>query len=177
VPRNRADIARDDKVGEIVAAARDRLVDGGYENLSVAGVARDLGLAQAAVYWYFPSKDHLLVAAVEGMFHDILAAKPPKRSTLSSVLWFTERLSEIADLRRAVRERARVSQVAAEFDRNMADFLRVMLMNALSDDGVFAPEDVADLLMALCEGVLVLPTTRKRKRELIAMGVERLVSG
>jgi len=47
---------------EILALAQARLREGGYEALSVAALARELGLAQNAIYWYFPSKDHLFVA-------------------------------------------------------------------------------------------------------------------
>ena len=176
MPRNRSAVARDAKVGEIVEAARARLIDGGYPSLSVAGLARDLGLAQAAVYWYFPTKDHLFVAAVERILHDVLDRKPHRGSTVDRVLWLAERLHEFQDLRMTMRERARVSETVARFEADVAALFRVMLVNSLCDD-VAAGEvdDVADAVMALCEGVLLRDVGRTRRRQLIRFGFERLV--
>ena len=172
MPRTRHDVARDAKVDEIVEAARARLLDGGAAHLSVAAIARELGLAQAAVYWYFPTRDHLFVAAVERILHDVLARKPRAGTTLDHVLWIADRLDEVQDLRMALRERAKASELVAAFDRDVHALLRVLLVNALppgvDDDGV-------DAFMALCEGVLLQHLGRRRRREVLRLGYERLV--
>ena len=176
MPRNRAEVAREVKVDEIVEAARRRLVDGDYASLSMAALARDLDVAQAAIYWYFPSKDHLFVAAVDRIFHDVLGRKPRGGTCLDHVIWFMERLQEFQVLRMALRERARVADVAAEFDRDMSDFLNVMLANAIRPD--VPPElldDAVDTVMALCEGVLAQPLSKRRRREVVRFGYERIV--
>ncbi|HEX4904929.1 MAG TPA: helix-turn-helix domain-containing protein, partial [Acidimicrobiales bacterium] len=176
VPRNRADVARDVKVDEIVEAARARLVDGGYGALSVAGLARELGLAQAAVYWYFPTKDDLFVAAVERILHDILERKPRRGTTIDRVLWLADRLHEFHDLRMTMRDRARVAEGVARFEADVNALFRVLLINALRDDVDGAEiDDVADAVMALCDGVLLRDLGQRRRRELIRFGFERLV--
>jgi AcrR family transcriptional regulator len=176
VPRTRSDVERDAKVDEIVEAARVRLVDGGLANLSVAALARELGLAQAAIYWYFPTKDHLFVAAVERILHDILARKPRKGSCLDEVLWFADRLAEFQDLRMAMRERAKQSDVVAGFERDVMALLRVLLVNALRSDAADDTiDDTADAVMALCEGVLLRDVGKRRRAELIRFGYARLV--
>jgi AcrR family transcriptional regulator len=176
VPRNRADVARDVKVDEIVEAARTRLVEGGYGALSVAALARDLGLAQAAVYWYFPTKDQLFVAAVERILHDILAQKPRRGAPVDRVLWFADRLQEFQDLRMTIRDRARISEPVARFEADVNELFRVMLVGSLGDEVAAAEvEDVADAVMALCEGVLLRDLSRNRRRQLIRLGYERLV--
>lgn len=54
---------RTEMIEEIKAAARARLaVDGA--NLSLRGVARDLGIVASALYRYFPSRDDLLTALI-----------------------------------------------------------------------------------------------------------------
>jgi AcrR family transcriptional regulator len=83
VARTRTDLDREAKTGEILAAAERRLRDGGYPALSIAAIARELGLAQNAIYWYFPSKDHLFVAALERMLRAIVARKPPSARPLA----------------------------------------------------------------------------------------------
>src|SRR3954467_14811008 len=112
VPRRRVEFERDEKTREILDAAAARLRAHGYDGLSVAALARDLGIANNAVYWYFPSKDELVVAAVEQMLADIVARKPPSSRGLEhQVLWFVDQLSELADLRAALAQRAGTSAV------------------------------------------------------------------
>src|SRR4051812_10125514 len=105
MPRTRPELEREAKVAEIVDAAARRLREGGYDALSVAALARELGIAQNAVYWYFPSKDHLFVAALERTMRDIMAGKPPRqRSVERKVLWFVDRLQELEHVRTAMYE-------------------------------------------------------------------------
>src|SRR3712207_1026154 len=106
MPRTRPEIDRESKLREIVDAAERRLRAGGYDALSVAALARELGLAQAAVYWYFPSKDHLFVAALESMLEKIFSKKPHDRTKLEKVLWLTDRFAQIFELRGAIYEQA-----------------------------------------------------------------------
>jgi AcrR family transcriptional regulator len=176
VPRNRADVARDVKVDQIVEAARARLIEGGYGALSMAALARELGLAQAAVYWYFPTKDDLFVAAVERILHDILERKPRRGTTVDRVLWLADRLHEFQDLRMTMRERARVTESVARFEADVNGLFRVLLVNALQDEVRNGDADeVADAVMALVEGALLRDVGRARRRELIRFGFERLV--
>lgn len=176
MPRNRSEVTRDAKIEEIVEAARLRLVEGGYGALSVAALARDLGLAQGAIYWYFPTKDHLFVAAVERILHDILSRKPRRGSALDEVVWFAERLHEVQDLRMAMRDRARFSEVVAKFEQDISDLLAFMLTNALAGSiGEDDIGDVVDCVMALCEGVLLRDVGQRRRRHLIAFGYTRIV--
>jgi AcrR family transcriptional regulator len=178
VPRTRADVARDQKVGEIVDAARDRLLDGGYEALSVVGLARDLGLAQNAVYWYFPTKDHLFVAGVDRILHDVLSRKPRHGSALSRVLWFADRLHEFQDLRVTMHDRARTSEVVASYEADAVSLLRTLLTGAL--EGQVADDrlaDTVDAVLALCEGVLLHDLGRARRRRIIELGYSALVNG
>jgi AcrR family transcriptional regulator len=49
----------------IVGAVVDVLLEGGYAALNFSAVAERAGLARPSVYWYFKSKDDLVVAACE----------------------------------------------------------------------------------------------------------------
>src|SRR3712207_9351388 len=96
------------------------------------GIARELGIAQNAVYWYFPSKDHLFVAALERMLRDVVARKPPRQRSLErKILWFVEQLEEMAEVRAAMFERARTSEVVARFVAELHAVWRRMLTNVL----------------------------------------------
>ena len=142
----------------------------------MADLARELGLAQNAIYWYFPTKDHLLVAAVERILHDVLARKPRRGGIVGHVLWFTERLGELQDLRLTIRERARSSDVVAAFEADVVALLRFMLVSALSavvdDDHL---DDTADAVMALCEGLLLRDLSKAQRTRVVRFGLARLL--
>jgi AcrR family transcriptional regulator len=175
--RIRSEVERDAKVGEIVDVAVRRLREGGYEALSVAGIARELGIAQNAVYWYFPSKDHLFVAALERMLRDIHARKPPPdRALEKKVLFFVEQLDALADVRAAMYDRARTSEVVAEFARNLDAVWRRMLTNVLR--GKVSPYDlnaIVDTLLATFQGALLRPHTPTELRRTVRFALSRFV--
>src|SRR5947209_20331042 len=134
MPRTRSEQSRPEKVEEILELAERRLRDGGWESLSVAGIARELGLAQNAIYWYFPSKDHLFVAALERMLMQTIARKPSRRvGDLERILWFTDRFQVLSDLRGPMNERARRSPVVAEFVARLDELLSRMLAVAMAE--------------------------------------------
>ncbi|MBF6339094.1 TetR/AcrR family transcriptional regulator [Nocardia abscessus] len=73
---------RSEMIEEIKATARKRLaVDGA--NLSLRGVARDMGIVASALYRYFPSRDDLLTALILEAYGSLAVAaeaadaKPP----------------------------------------------------------------------------------------------------
>jgi len=170
-------VSRDEKVGEIVELADRRLREGGYEALSVAAIARELGIAQNAVYWYFPSKDHLFVAALERMLEQIAARKPSRAAgEIERILWFTDQFQALSGLRAAMTERARNSEVVAEFVRELDALLSRMLSNALRDH---VPEDelpiAVETFRATVEGTFVKGLDRRARRKVLTFTLERLM--
>ncbi|HEX4701831.1 MAG TPA: TetR/AcrR family transcriptional regulator [Pseudonocardiaceae bacterium] len=64
---------RTEMIEEIKAVARARLATDGA-NLSLRGVARDLGVVASALYRYFPSRDDLLTALITEAYEALGAA-------------------------------------------------------------------------------------------------------
>lgn len=178
MPRTRATVSRDDKVGEIAAAAERRLREGGYEGLSVAAIARELGLAQNAIYWYFPSKDHLFVAALERMLGEIAARKPTRDAgEVERILWFTDQFQALSHLRPAMSDRARSSEVVARFVADLDALLSRMLSNALRDHVPAAELAVAvETFRATVEGTFVKGLSTRARRNVLTFALERLMS-
>src|SRR5438552_9730135 len=141
MPRTRPELDREEKVGEVLDAAERQLLDGGFDALSVAGIARELGLAQNAVYWYFASRDHLFVAALERILHRAVSTRKPPHDHDPTVmaLWFVDRLGQFQPLLAAVHDRARFSPVVAEFRDDVRAQLRAMFLGAIASLG--RPED------------------------------------
>jgi AcrR family transcriptional regulator len=177
VPRTRQAVSRDEKVGEIVAAAERRVREDGYEALSVAAIARELGLAQNAVYWYFPSKDHLFVAVLERMLREIMARKPSQAvGEVERILWFTDQFAALSDLRGAMNERARSAQVVADFVAELDALLSRMLSNALRNH---VPEEslqvAVESFRATVEGTFVKGLSKRERRKVLSFTLERLI--
>jgi AcrR family transcriptional regulator len=177
VPKTRPAVSRDEKVGEILEAAARRLREGGYEALSVAGIARELGLAQNAIYWYFPSKDALFVAALERMLREIVARKPSRQvGEIERILWFTDQSQALSDLRGAMNERARSSPVVADFVQELDALLSRMLSNALRDHVPEADLPVAvETFRATVEGTFVKGLGKRERRKVLTFALERLM--
>jgi AcrR family transcriptional regulator len=179
VPKTRQAVSRDVKQGEIVALAEQRLREGGYEALSVAAIARELGLAGNAIYWYFPSKDHLFVAALEQMLREIAARKPSRAvGEVERILWFTDQFQALSDLRGAMNERARSSEVVASFVQELDALLSRMLSNALRDHVPEKELPVAvETFRATVEGTFVKGLGKRERRKVLTFALERLMGG
>ena len=174
--RTRVELDRGEKEAQILEAAERRLVEGGYGALSVVGLARELGLAQNAVYWYFPSTDHLFVAALERMMRGIAARKPPRHGSPDrQVMWFVDQLAELEHVRAAMYERARESDVVAAFVSELNATWRRMLAGALADRIAEADRELAvDALLATIQGALFQGLAPAERRRLIGYALERL---
>jgi AcrR family transcriptional regulator len=178
VPKTRHAVSKDEKQDEILAVAERRLREGGYEALSVAAIARDLGLAQNAIYWYFPSKDHLFVAALERMLSKIAARKPSHDvGEVERILWFTDQFAALSKLRGAMTERARASKVVAGFVEEFDGLLSRMLANALANH--VPPQELpiaVESFRATVEGTFVKGLPKRERRKVLTFALERLMS-
>lgn len=179
MPKTRTSQTKAEKAGEILAVAERQLRENGYEGLSVAAIARELGLAQNAVYWYFPSRDHLFVAALRHMLQDIAARKPRgSQDTTQRILWFTDQFAALSNLRAAMTERARVAPIVAEFVADLEATLARMLGHAFEDQ--IPPERLAlavESFRATVEGTFARGLTRNERRRVLTYTIEQLTRG
>jgi AcrR family transcriptional regulator len=178
MPKTRVEIPKQEKVDELVAAAERRLRSGGYEALSVAAIARELGIAQNAIYWYFPSKDHLFVAALEGMLRGIAARKPSRsKDRAERVLWFIDQFAPVWKLQGAMAERAQTSGVVADFVESLDELLSRMLSNAFRDHVPDAQLSLAvQTFRATVQGTLVQGLDKRERRRILGFTLERLIT-
>ncbi len=179
MPKTRPAESRDDKMNEILTAAQVRLREGGYQALSVAAIARELGLAQNAIYWYFPSKDELFVATMNRMLEKIAARKPSKRvGELERILWFTDQFQALSGLRAAMNDRAPRSPVVAGFTEQLDALLSKMLSNVLRE---YIPAEELPLAVesfrATVDGTFVKGLDKRARRKLLTFTLRRLTAG
>ena len=145
MPRTRTSQARPDKEEQILEIAERTVRGHGVESLSVAAVARELGLAPNSIYWYFPSRDHLIVATARRILQRILRTEPDADlDEVDQILWFVDQMGDLHRVRFALARRARDAPVLAAFLVELAAHLRNGLRTALEP---LAPEPDLDLVV------------------------------
>jgi AcrR family transcriptional regulator len=175
MPRNRRQVDRDTKVDAILAVAERQLGEGGVDALSVAAIARELGVAQNAIYWYFPSRAHLFVETLRRMLHAIAARKPRGQQGLQRILWWTDQFAALYTFRPALQRQAREAEVVAEFVRELDEVLDRMVTHAfrgrVRDEDL--PASVASF-RATVTGTYAEGLSPKQRRELLSFWLGRL---
>jgi TetR/AcrR family transcriptional regulator, cholesterol catabolism regulator len=168
---------RDDKVEEIIEAARRQVAEGGPAALSIAGISRDLGVAQNAIYWYFPSRDHLLVAVARRMMEDVAARKPSSAHSVSDrAVWIVNRLADFYPVAMMLQERAEASEVAREFRDDLEQLLRGMVVNLVAPHVRTRDVEVAaDAVWATVEGTLMRKLPRRRREAVLRFTLRQLL--
>lgn len=75
-PLKRKRLSPNDRIAEILAHARDLLVEKGHENFLPTDVAARCDVSEATIYRYFPTKRDLLISVAEQWFKEILEVLP-----------------------------------------------------------------------------------------------------
>lgn len=176
MPTARTKLDREDKVQEILDAARRRLLTGGYEAMSVAAIARELKIAQNSIYWYFASKDDLFAAAFRAIVLEIGSRKPP-RGVVDRVVWVTDQMAQFAALRAALRARAAHSAAVARLQSDLDQWIQVLLLG--ENEPARGAEDAGlagRAFLAVVEGALSTDLPARERREVVRFAYQRLIA-
>jgi AcrR family transcriptional regulator len=176
VPKTRHELDRSAKVTALLDVAERLFNERGYGGTTTAALAEAAGVAQNAVYWYFPSKDDLFVAVLDRMLDRLVRdiAKVNRRPLVDQVLFTIDRLEQTQALGAALAERARKSDVAAAFRDRMGSTLRSTLTDAIAREAPNADQQlVADTILAIANGTHGMPKTARRR--LVAFAVKALL--
>jgi AcrR family transcriptional regulator len=176
VPKTRYELDRSAKVTQLLDVAERLFNERGYAGTTTAALAKAAGVAQNAVYWYYPSKDHLFVAVLERMLDALMVdlGSVGSRPLVDQVLYAVERLAQTSDLGAALAERARESAVAAAFRDRMGSALRGSLLDGIAKEAPDVDRElVADSILAIADATHGMPKARRRR--LVAFAVPRLL--
>ena len=139
----------------VIAAANDLASEGGYEAVQMRDVAAQADVALGTLYRYFPSKDHLLIAALAEQVSTLqrrLAQKPARGTSAA------DRVVDV--LRRASRALEREPRLTAalvtalssadpsvaEAKQEVNDILGSVIADAVDHDALAQSEDVVRVL-------------------------------
>ncbi len=174
--KSRYDVDRATKLAEILDEAEARFLADGYTGVSMAGIARAVGVAPNAVSWYYPSKDELFVAVLDRMLQRgreqlaAVASDPAatSRSVTEWILWAADRLYELRQLAIDLHQRMTISPAAADFHDRLHRELGTLLASAVQ--GLVSSNDL-DTLVALIsttiEGQLLHHAPADRRHQLL----------
>jgi AcrR family transcriptional regulator len=181
VPATRPHLDRDAKRSQILDAAEKLLLRDGYDATPMAAIARRAGVANAAVYWYFPSKDDVLAAVLKRRQERALATAPDAATASldDRVIALLEQLDEVANLTAAVHERASRSAAVAEVHRGFHAAAEGFLRTEFRAAGLRVDDArrAAAAIMAIVEGIHLHEREREpaARNELVLWTLHRLL--
>jgi TetR/AcrR family transcriptional regulator of autoinduction and epiphytic fitness len=177
--RNKREIDRQSKQDDIVAVARRLLLEEGYEAASMARVAREAGVAANTLYWYFADKDALLIAVLNGLVlqavaaHAGLQALPMKEQ----LLWLIAQFEQAHRLVLTVHARIEVSAALRDWHDQFHRLLEGLVVAQLTARGMSADQAriTATAGTFVVEGLLSHPHTAEQREEVIDWLVGRVL--
>jgi AcrR family transcriptional regulator len=168
----RPDVSEERKK-EILDAAENVFVDRGLHNARIDDIAEEAGLSKGALYWYFKSKDDIILAILDRLFEREFANLKQLHTLDVSA---TERLSIFVDsILKEIRRWMRLLPIAYEFlglvfrqkivkqafrtyFRTYTDMLTILIQQGI-DSGEFHSPDARDAAIsigAIIEGTMLL---------------------
>ncbi len=161
MPRNRRPRDREEKRQEIIDAATALFTELGFEQTSMARIAKAAGVTPTTIYWYVADKDALLVAVLDHLLADALQqfAEEAHDSLVDQVLWALDRLQRHRNLVNVVHTRSESSAAVAEWHHGFHALVDAIVIDDLGAQGV-ADQDsrtIAQLTTFAVEGLLAHP--------------------
>lgn len=173
MPRNRQQIPRHERESDIVVAATDVFLRQGYSGTTMGDISTAAGVARAAVYWYFPSKDDVFAAVMDRMLEREQHTLAAERKGFEPLAVLTRGLSEMRTFRRLHREmheRMAHSAAVREAHERFADWIRTMVGDVLDHSEPATGEDrqmMLDIVVSLFEGANVTEPPLRPAHEMI----------
>ncbi|AWB92273.1 TetR/AcrR family transcriptional regulator [Aeromicrobium chenweiae] len=176
MPRNRRPRDREEKSAEIVAAAATLFTDVGFEKTSLVSVAKVAGVTTNTIYWYFESKEALLVAVLDHLLAEALHGVDEQAETplVDRLLWVVGRLDERAKLVTTVHALATTSPVVEAWHDGFHAVTNEILADGLRQSGI--PEEqvvpMTRLGVFAIEGLLMHPLPEAEQRAVLRLALD-----
>lgn len=173
MPRNRRPQNREEKREAIIAAATGLFTEAGYDETSMAKVAASAGVTTTTIYWYFKDKDALLVAVLDHVLAQSLAAASLRAQQPwgDQVLWAIEQLEQYHRLVTVVHARTAISPLIDAWHNNFHALMDTIMADGLRGVGVPEAElaPMTRIGVFVIEGLLMHPHTAPDRREIVEL--------
>ena len=158
MPANKRQQDREEKRAELLAEARRRFIEHGYEATSMAALAKAAGVAGNTIYWYFTDKDDVLLAVLNAVLSGVLTdyqqiATAPLEDQLS---WVVRQLQQMKRLVNTVHTRALRAQAIDEWHTGFHQITEGLFRTTLEQAGVYCAGIDAEIKIGVftIEGLL-----------------------
>jgi AcrR family transcriptional regulator len=133
MPSNRRAQPQAEKRAELISAARDLFVQDGYDPTPMNRIAQKAGVTPNTIYWYFKDKDELLLAVLDALLQEDMAAYDPVSQwpLADQMVWLVGRLRQTSTLMATVHSRIRVSPALNEWHDRFHALVEALLLAQL----------------------------------------------
>lgn len=169
--KNKRDIELQAKRDELDRVAARLFLEKGYEATSMGQIAQALGVAPNTLYWYYGSKDELLIGVLNHLLATSLQQIPSihGRPLSEQMAWVLGEFEQSRALITLVHARLEQSEVIRVWHDRFHQLLASATVYSLVAQGV--PRQRADMLATvagfLIEGLLAHPDSEPQRRYII----------
>jgi AcrR family transcriptional regulator len=164
--RNKRDVDAEVKREQIEEAACALFLSEGYEATSMAAVGKAAGVAPNTLYWYFASKDDLLVATLNRLVNRALLqlAGMQDLSLGDQLRWLLGEFQQASKLISTVHSRLDRSETVREWHDRFHEMLDAMLVQQMVSKGMSRTKAsvMATVGTYVVEGLLSHPHTSQQ---------------
>ena len=164
--RNKRDVDAEVKREQIEEAACALFLSEGYEATSMAAVGKAAGVAPNTLYWYFASKDDLLVATLNRLVNKALLqlAGMQDLSLGDQLRWLLGEFQQASKLISTVHSRLDRSETVREWHDRFHEMLDAMLVQQMVSKGMSRTKAsvMATVGTYVVEGLLSHPHTSQQ---------------
>ena len=155
----------------LLDVAQRLFIDHTFDTVTMAEIARQAGVKSGAVYWYFPTKDHVLAAVMErasGVLWRGLDDLPPSVAHPERLIYFLTSLRPLRSVHIAMHSRmANAEVVATAHAELMGRFRELAAMALESSDHRLDQRLAIEALCAAFEGANMEPDLERSGTEIV----------
>ncbi|HLU54878.1 MAG TPA: helix-turn-helix domain-containing protein [Pseudonocardia sp.] len=184
MPRNRQQIPREERAGDLLAAATELFLAKGYDGTTMADISAAAGVARGNVYWYFKSKDDIFAAVMDRMLSREIRTLNDELADADPLTHLVRGLSDMRlyrPLHQAMHDRLVHSEAVRAAHNTFLSWIIQMVDEVLAEHGLDSRTDtdaalVRDLVVAVFEGANVPNEHNRPAHEMIRYLMQLLVA-
>jgi AcrR family transcriptional regulator len=178
MPRNRQATPRDHRVTEVVAAAKELFLTRGVNKTAMSHIARAVGIANSAVYWYFPSKDDLLAEVfVRALDEEVARLRESPKDPFKRLIEGLVDLRPYRQMHMTIHDRMSEAEALVAAHDRLIDWIRQTVVEGLEyhDRDPVADADLVELVVVLFEGAHMPRVSGRAATDVIQLMLDRFV--
>ena len=185
MPRNRQQIPREERAGDLLAAATELFLAKGYDKTTMADISAAAGVARGNVYWYFDSKDDIFAAVMDRMLgREIrtLSAEQAGADPLSRLVRGLSDMRYSRPLHQAMHDRLPHSEAVRAAHNTFLGWIVGLVDEVIAEHGLDGDPDIdaallRDTVVAVFEGANVPNDRNRPAHEMIRLLMESVLAG